>query len=147
MMSRIRDGNHIKPPRNLIDLIGKSREAQLRRGDRDPRPYDAATSVIDADSIKRGLSRLSAERVEDTLLAEAGDSSPLIERFRGKKSEYDVAALAAVLDVAPDDVASVAKPLVDLGFLEQIGSSYKIPILYRDGLDVIQGTAADVANA
>jgi hypothetical protein len=24
MMSRIRDGNHIKPPRNLIDLIGKA---------------------------------------------------------------------------------------------------------------------------
>ena len=31
MLSRIRDGNGIKPPRNLIDLVSKAQDAQVRR--------------------------------------------------------------------------------------------------------------------
>lgn len=141
IMSRIRDGNDIKPPRNLIDLISKSREAQLRREDRDPRDYSRDEPIIEAESIRRGLSRLSAERVEDTLLAEAGDAAPIIERFRSGKSEYDDASLASILAVAEEDVASAVKPLTDIGFLESVGATYKIPMLYRDGLEIIQGKA------
>lgn len=68
MMSRIRDGNGIKPPRNLIDLVAKAREAQLRSEDRNPRTYNPALPMIEADSIRRALRGLSDQRVQDTLL-------------------------------------------------------------------------------
>jgi hypothetical protein len=141
IMSRIRDGNDIKPPRNLIDLVSKSREAQLRSEDREPREYSPDHPIITAESIRRGLTRLSAERVEDTLLAEAGDAAPIIERFRGGKSEYDDASLAAILGAPIANIATAVKPLVDIGFLEPVGGTYKVPMLYRDGLEIIQGKA------
>jgi hypothetical protein len=141
IMSRIRDGNHVKPPRNLIDLVMKAREAQIRREERDPREFANGLPVIEADAIRRALSRLSAERVEDTLLAEAGDAAPMIERFRGAKSEHDVASLATLLGVTLDQLPSAAKALIEIGFLEQVGATYKVPLLYRDGLEIVQGKA------
>jgi hypothetical protein len=141
MMSRIRDGNQVAPPRNLIDLVGKAREAQLRREDRESRRYESGLPLIEQDSLRRALTRLSIERVEDTLLAEAGGDAELIERFRGKKAEHNTTSLAALLAIPEPEVPATVKPLVELGFLEQTGDSYKVPMLYRDGLDVVQGKA------
>ncbi len=94
ILSRIRDGNGVKPPRNLIDLLKKARDIQIRKEERDPRALKVGESIFQADSIKRGLTSLSQERVEDTLLAEAGESAYLIQAFRDKKSEYDSATLS-----------------------------------------------------
>jgi hypothetical protein len=139
--ARIRDGNDLKPPRNLIDLIAKSREAQLRREERESREFDPSLPVIEAESIRRAHSRLSEERVEDTLLAEAGEAAPMVEKFRGAKSEHNLTSLATLLNVPPENIQSAIKPLEDIGFLEQFGQSYKIPMLYRDGLQIVQGKA------
>lgn len=84
IMRRIRDGNDIKPPRNLIDLVRFTQQAQLRREDRESRELSMAP-IIESDSLRRGLSQLSEDRVNDTLLAEAGVFSPMIEKFRGGK--------------------------------------------------------------
>lgn len=73
MMSRIRDGNGIAPPRNLIDLASKAQDAQQRREAREERQYVSGEPLVGSDSLKRGLSALSSERVQDTLLAEAGE--------------------------------------------------------------------------
>ena len=35
----------------------------------------------------------------------------------------------------------IGKSERDIGFLEAVGSNYKIPMLYRDGLGVTQGKA------
>jgi len=141
IMSRIRDGNDVRPPRNLIDLVTKAREAQLRREDRDPREFMEGLAIVEADSIRRGLGHLSSARVEDTLIAEAGEEGTKIEKFRKGKSEYDENTLCAVLGVSKDDLASEIKPLLEIGFLERIEASYKVPMLYRDGLEITQGKA------
>lgn len=141
IMSRIRDGNQIAPPRNLIDLVSKAREAQLRREERESRTYETSTPVIEADSLRRALARLSSERVEDTLLAEAGGDAALLERFRGGKAEHNTKSLATLLSVSEGEVAALIKPLLDLGFLEQTGETFKVPMLYRDGLNITQGKA------
>jgi hypothetical protein len=142
LMARIRDGNDVKPPRNLIDLASKAIEAQLRREERSPRDIADGTPLIEAESVKKALSRLSSERVEDTLLAEAGDAAPLIEAFRGGKAEHNEATVAAKLGVPEEQVKSAAKPLIEVGFLEAVGESgYKVPMLYRDGLGITQGKA------
>jgi hypothetical protein len=147
IMSRIRDGNNVKPPRNLIDLIAMAREAQLRREDRDPRKLDNDTVVIESDSIRKAQSRLSEMRVQDTLLAEAGPAASLIEKFREGKAEHSEGSLAGLLGIAPEQTKSVVKPLVEFGFLEELKDTYKVPMLYRDGLAITQGKAFSSAVA
>lgn len=141
MMGRIRDGNDVRPPRNLIDLVQKAQSEQLRREDRARSEYVPGTAVIGSDAIKKGLARLSNQRVEDTLLAEAGEFANLIEAFRGGKAEHNTATLETVLDLHGTELAKAIDVLKDLGFLEEVGTSYKVPMLYRDGLGITQGKA------
>jgi hypothetical protein len=131
----------VNPPRNLIDLAKKAQQAQQRSEERSPREYSDGIKLIEADSVRRALQRLSEDRVQDTLLAEAADMAPLIERFRDGKAEHNAPSLARLLDFPVTEVRSRVKPLVELGFLEEIGESFKVPIIYRDGLDITQGKA------
>ena len=145
IMRRIRDGNDIKPPRNLIDLISMAQQAQLRREERerDSRGYRPGVAIIEGDALRRALAQLSQQRVQDTLLAEAGIYAPLIERFRDGKAEHNTASLASLLDREPTAVRSTIQPLMDIGFLEDIKDTYKVPTLYREGLNITQGKAFD----
>lgn len=144
ILRRIRDGNDVKAPRNLITLVTQAQSAQLRRLKESKTRWDTGTSLISGESMKRGLSALSSERVEDTLLAEAGENARLIELFRNGKSEHNTGSLATILG---DDHEQRTKILRSLGFLEQVGSSFKVPMLYRDGLSITQGKAFAVAKA
>jgi hypothetical protein len=141
MMSRVRDGNGIKPPRNLIDLIIKSREAQLRSEDRNAREFSFGSPIIEGDSVRRAHRALSDQRVQDTLLAEAADLAPLIEKFRDGKAEHNLKSLALLLESPEQSIRNTIKPLLEMGFLEEVGESFKVPMLYRDGLDITQGKA------
>jgi hypothetical protein len=138
MMGRIRDGSGVKPPRNLIDLVLKARESQLRWEERSPREYIVGSPLIEADSLKRGLEALSNQRVEDTLLAEAGEAADDIEMFRRGKAEHNVVTLRALLGPEYEDKVRL---LQQFGFLEPVGTNYKIPMIYRYGLEVTQGKA------
>ena len=140
MLSRIRDGNGIKPPRNLIDLVSKAQDAQVRREVREAQEYEGQP-LVGADALKRGLEALSNERVEDTLLAEAGDYAPVIEKFRSGKAEHNLDSLAATLGMSTEDAKGLTQPLKDIGFLEPVGSNFKVPMLYRSGLSITQGAA------
>lgn len=141
MMSRIRDGNGTRPPRNLVDLAKKAQESQQRAEERTPREFVAGATLIDSDAIRKALQRLSEDRVNDTLLAEAAELAPVVERFRDGKAEHNATTLAALLGVSSADVRSTAKPLIEMGFIEEIGESFKVPMLYRDGLNITQGKA------
>ncbi len=141
MMSRVRDGNDVRPPRNLIELVKKAQDAQMRREERSSTEYMPGTPVIGSDALKRGLAMISSERVEDTLLAEAGELAPVIEKFRGGKAEHNEQTVSDLLGIPRDQVVQIVKRLRDIGFLEQVGVSYKVPILYREGLRITQGKA------
>ncbi len=141
IMSRIRDGNNTKPPRNLIDLAKKAQEAQNRAEEREAREFATGVPVIQADAVRRALRRLSEDRVNDTLLAEAAELAPTIERFRDGKAEHNVSSISHLLGVPEPEVRSAIKPLVDLGFLEEIADTFKVPMLYRGGLAITQGKA------
>jgi hypothetical protein len=141
MLTRISDGNGIRPPRNLIDLATKAHEAQQRREAREDREFAPGEALIAGDALKRGLEALSSERVQDTLLAEAGNYANTINLFRDGKAEHNLASLATILGIPEDGALTAAKPLIDIGFLEQAGESFKVPMLYRDGLNITQGKA------
>jgi hypothetical protein len=142
MMRRISDGNDVKPPRNLIDLVQKAQQEQQRREEREENEHEPGRALIGSDALKRGLSRLSNDRVEDTLLAEAGDLAHLIERFRDGKAEHNEATIAAVLGLKGEELTVAIRVLMDLGFLAQAGATFQIPMLYRDGLRITQGKAS-----
>lgn len=146
IMGRIEDGNGVKPPRNLIDLVTMARDAQLRKEDREPRRMHDAEDILEPEALRKALVVLSETRVNDTLLAEAKHQAPLIERFRKGKAEHNLASLARILGVAEEDVELEIRPLKGLGFLGESGSNYKIPMLYRGGLQITQGKASEAAD-
>jgi hypothetical protein len=141
MMARIRDGNNVKPPRNLIDLAHMAQQSQTRAEARAPRAFAGDMPLIEADSVRAAQSRLSATRVEDTLLAEAGDLAALIDRFRSSKAEHNETTLRDTLRLPDAEMWPAIRQLVEIGFLEEFKASWKIPMLYRDGLDITQGKA------
>jgi hypothetical protein len=147
MMGRIRDGNGIKPPRNLIDLVSNAKDAQLRREAREPREFDASKGLVEPDALRRALEQLSKTRVNDTLLAEAKSRAPIVEKFRGGKSEHNEESIVVLLKSDRTVCRSAIKSLVEIGFLEEVGWNYKIPMLYRNGLEVTQGKAFDEFSA
>jgi hypothetical protein len=154
MLSRIRDGQYVKPPRNLIDLVKKAQEEQLRREDRDAHDFVLGKPLFESEAIKAAQSRLSNERVVDTLLAESGQLRSFIERFRGGKAEHtfesirETLALTIPYDSHDDATRGFIREFIDMGFLERIRKSdtYKIPMLYRDGLDITRGKAFQVGG-
>lgn len=142
ILSRIRDANGVRPPRNLIDLAKKAQQEQLRREEREKTAYEAGKPLISSEALKKGFARLSEERVQDTLLAEAGSEyAALIEKFRDSKAEHNAGTLSTTLGIGADDVPASARNLKELGFLEPVGSTFKVPMLYRGGLNITQGKA------
>jgi hypothetical protein len=76
-------------------------------------------------------------RVEDTLLAEAtNDVSVLIEGFRGGKAEQSSETIAEVFGVSPSQAKEFAEVLINIGFFERSDEKYKVPLLYRYGLEM-----------
>ncbi|KNY16826.1 hypothetical protein AKG11_10840 [Shinella sp. SUS2] len=141
IMGRIRDGNDAKPPRNIIDLFNKAQEAQARKDGREKRDIEATRGpIFEAVSVKKAYSQVSALRVQDTLLAEANELTRVIELFRDGKSEHNAQTLDELISPVANTKASI-QALTDMGFLEQIGENFKIPMLYRDGLKITQGKA------
>lgn len=142
IMARIKDGNEVKPPRNLIDLVNLAREEQLRAEARTPQDVAVGVALINANSLKNAHERLSTQRVEDTLLAEsAEETAAMIGKFRRSKAEHNLDTLAATLSLHGEELQSAIRQLIDVGFLEELRESWKVPMLYRDGLDVRQGKA------
>lgn len=125
-----------------------AQQTQLRREERlrDSREYRPGEVIIEGDALRRALGQLSQQRVQDTLLAEAGVYAPLIERFRDGKAEHNTESLALLLEREPSAVRSTIQPLMDIGFLEDIKDTYKVPTLYRDGLNITQGKAFDAKS-
>jgi hypothetical protein len=139
ILTRVSDANNVKPPRNLIDLVLKAQNQQQKKEDREPRIYQPGQDpLITGDALKRGLQALSEARVQDTLLAEAGDNAGLIELFRNGKAEHNLDTLS---DLLGEDASSKIPLLKTMGFLESVGNNYKIPMLYRGGLNITQGKA------
>jgi hypothetical protein len=133
ILSRIRDGQDIRPPRNLIDLVDFAREAQLREDEREKAEWQGPP-LIDRDAIKRGLSRLSAARLEDTLMAEYPNLQVYFDQFRGAKAEHNRDSLAEQLGLLAPDLDAAVDGLTTSGFLERTGATWKVRCCTATGL-------------
>jgi hypothetical protein len=137
ILEQIKDGSGFVAPRNLVDFVNLAIEEQTRVESRAPREYRADIPLIEFDSLRRALLRLSKRRVEDTLLAEAtNDVAVLIEGFRGRKAEQSSDTIAEVFGVLPSQAKEFAEVLINIGFFERRDENYRVPALYRYGLEM-----------
>ena len=142
ILSQICDGNGVKSPRNLIDLMVLAQQEQLRREQRSPRKYGSDTPMIEIESLKRALARLSQRRIEDTLLAEyGGDVQRAILAFKNGRSDHTVGSLCRLFGFDESHARVTAEVLNEIGFLEQAGDIYRVPDLYLLGLNITHGKA------
>ena len=139
ILSRIRDGNHVLPPRSLIDLFRHATTEQLKRDKRDASSQGRGLPILESVSFKEAFSVLSEDRVQDTLYAEASHLRGVIESFRGGKAEHDDATLAKIINRTGESLEQTKNDLKKIGFLEPVGAKYKIPFVYRSYLEIKQG--------
>ena len=139
MLSRIQDGNGLRSPRNLVDLVNKARDQQIRKEERQVKRVERSGPLIEAEALKAALTELSEMRVNDTLLAESGDAAPYIKLFRRNKAEHNRASIGVLLKKQGEALDDIINRLKDVGFVQEVGGSLKIPMLYRSGLGIIQG--------
>jgi hypothetical protein len=142
MLNAIRDGNDVKPPRNLIDLCVMAQENQLRIERHEPREYSNNQPLISAEALKSAAIQLSKQRIEDTLMAEYGEDVKMsIRAFQNSKAEHNEESLADLFGIDIVAARLVATVLTGIGFLEKTRDCYKVPALYRPGLNITQGKA------
>jgi hypothetical protein len=119
-----------------------AQEEQLRREQRSPRKYVSDTPMIEIESLKKALTRLSQRRLEDTLIAEyGGDVKRAVQAFKNGKSDHNEHSLCRLFGFDQSQARLTAEILNEIGFLEQDGDIYRIPELYRAGLNISEGKA------
>ncbi len=132
------DGRRVVTPRDVIDLLTKAKQQQQDEYQSDQE--GETDSIIGSAAIRYGLSELSARKRDTYLRAELPHLWPDIERFRGQKTEWTESALGSLLGKRSKVVVS---DLVSIGFLAPATTggrrTYKVPFVYRDGLELTQG--------
>lgn len=146
LLSHTQDGSQQTAPRELIHLLNSVRDVQYRRlelGEAEPDNKQLFTRM----AIKEGLPEVSRARLEQTLYAEYPSLRPLCEKLRGEKAAHTPATLANIWEVDQTEALRLARQLVEVGFFEDRivkgVQNFWVPFLYRDALELVQGTAID----
>ena len=144
MVSRTADGTKRTAPRELIHLLLATRDQQLRLfelGNTEP-PDD---QLFDKAAIRAALPDVSKARYDQTLCAEHPVLKPFLAKLEREKAEQNTASLAAIWKCGTERANEIAEKLVEAGFFERRGSkespNYWVPFLYREALQLVQGTA------
>lgn len=135
-------GNH--SPRDVINLIKFAITRQIRLleiGETAPPSENLFQRVV----VKNAFSDTSIEKVEKHLFAEYPGFRRYFEGLRGAKSEHTAKSLSELWGVSIEKALGEAQNLVEIGFWIRDGAPgayrYWIPLIYRDGLGIIQGQA------
>jgi hypothetical protein len=140
ILKRLEDGNGTRSPRNLIDLVNKAKERQIRKEERLSKRAIRPHHLIESDSLNDSFEDLSIMRVDDTLIAEYPELAPVIETFREGKATWDTQSIGLHLNVEGDELAVVIDKLLAIGFFAPFGKAkYRIPLLYRPGMNIKNG--------
>jgi hypothetical protein len=72
------------------------------------------------------------------LYAEYPNLRKYIEKFKDSKAEHNEESLKVILG---SRWRSIIKKLVESGFIEEKLNTWKVPFIYREGLNISQGKA------
>lgn len=132
------DGRRVVTPRDVIDLLTKAKQRQQDEYQADQE--GDTESIIGSSAIRYGLGELSLRKRDTYLRAELPHLWPSIEKFRGQRTEWTEGALATLLGKG---WKSLVPDLVSIGLLAPGTTggqrTYKVPFVYRDGLELTQG--------
>ena len=144
MLGRTKDGTGVNTPRELIHFLTEIRDEQIRRleqGDTVPDENFLFNRVVFKDALKI----VSEARLTQTLLAEYAELRPSIMALRNERTLHTPETLAKLWQVEATQAQAMAALLVSAGFFEPRGTKaqpqYWVPFIYRDALEMVQGTA------
>lgn len=145
LISRTQDGTKTNAPREIIQFLNSLRAEQMRRfeiGEPDP----DGEALFARAAFKDALPVVSEIRLQQTLYAEYPELRSVIEALRSQRTLQSVDSLANIWEVDSEKARSTADSLVEVGFFEERRSTsqeprYWVPFLYRDALNMIQGSA------
>ena len=144
LLSRTFDAGRQFSPREIIHFMNVLRQEQVKRletGHAGPE----GECLFERQTFKEALPEVSKVRLEQTLYAEYPSLKVNIEQLRGQKTSQSLDSLSAIWSVQADKASSIALSLVEVGFFEKRGDRtnpiYWVPFLYRDSLELSQGSA------
>lgn len=145
LLSRTRDGTKTNAPRELVHFLNSLRDVQVRRFEVGAEPEPEQNQLFARVAFKEALPEVSKVRLEQTLFAEHPDQKPWLEKLKGEKTLQTPDTLAHIWSIGPEEALSRAAALIAIGFFEPRGTKqapeYWVPFLYREALDLVQGTA------
>jgi hypothetical protein len=145
ILGRVRDGFKKVAPRELVHLLNKAKEDQIKRIEigNHSLPND---QLFESAAIKNALEEVSRFHFEQTLLAEHPELRNSLLLLQNQKSDQSIDTLARIWSVSPPEGRKLADELSEIGFFERRGPPpryrYWIPFLYRPALGVTQGKAS-----
>jgi len=133
------DGRNVVTPRDVLELV--TRAKQWQQDDFRSNPSGYSEWVIGPAAIRYGLAELSKRKRTTLLEAEFPHLWPEIKKFVGKKTEYSEVAMRRILG---NKWHAIAEDLVSIGVFGKTTrrgkpASYRVPFLYREGLELTQG--------
>jgi hypothetical protein len=139
--SHTSDGRKVVTPRDVIDLLTRAKQKQQ---DEYTDSSGESDVIIGSSAIIYGLEELSKQKKTNFLKAEFPHLWPYIEKFVGGKTQYSEDDIRKLFgkewQKARDDLISIGVLGTEKGNREG-ARTYKIPFLYRAGLEVKQGSA------
>lgn len=145
MLARTRDGTKVNAPRELIHFLNCLRDVQIKRFEVGDEPAPEDKQLFARVSFKEALPDVSKVRLEQTLYAEHPDQKAWLEALKGEKTLQTPESLSLVWNCSAADALHKAATLAGIGFFEHRGTKQEpqfwVPFLYRDALNMVQGTA------
>jgi hypothetical protein len=143
ILGRTRDaiGN---APREIIHLLISVQRVELKEMEISIQETELSY-LFSRLAFKNALSEVSRVRLEQTLFAEYPTYKPLLQALQGAKTRHTIPTLMNVWNESKETTEKIANQLAEVGFFKKEGTTnepqFWIPFLYRDGLDLVQGTA------
>lgn len=132
------DGWGVVTPRDVIVLLTRAKQRQQDEFSEDP--SGDTEWLIGPTAIRYGLTELSKGKRTDLLGAEFPHLLNHIKKFVGGKTEYGENAMQRLLG---NNWRNIGEDLVSIGLFSKttgVGrSTYRIPFVFRDGLELTQG--------
>jgi hypothetical protein len=146
LLSHTQDSSNQTAPRELIHLLNSIRDTQYRKLELGE-PAPESGQLFTRTAIKEAMPDVSKTRLEQTLYAEYPTLKGFCEKLRGDKSAQTVDSLINIWEINRTGALKTARKLVEVGFFEERIVKdlliFWVPFLYRDALELVQGTAMD----
>lgn len=138
VINHVIDGNGIYTPRDILKLFDTARGIQLKQLKEKNIPDISENYLINQSAIRASYKYISKDKLTVQLYAEYPSYRPWIEKFKNQKSEHNEESLKRILG---KQWKYRVENLKRIGFIEEKHNSWKIPFIYREGLNIIRGQA------